>query len=569
MKPMVYIYRERWIDETPPANSSLFLSSSIRRAAKPIKIDQDVSVAGYDGHAKHPDNQRVLPASNFASEKHPINPFPRTGKSRVKHLLCAASYPSSGDVASENTVISSGYGQLSQQPYSILSNHKPHNSFPPDFVLVQPALHFRWKEPQKTEEEDPAFGIPSANNLKVKQSRYKYKVAGGATGEPGAGSYYRYKEDVKLLSDIGLQAYRFSISWSRVLPKGRGTPNRQGLQYYHKLIDELRSHDIEPFVTIFHWDVPQALEDEYGGFLSRKIVDDYVNYANLLFTEFGGKLPRWRLYKEPYKVAHNILLAHAEAVSLYKNSFQAKDKGQIGITLVSQWFEPYDNQIATHEAQKRALEFNLGWFLDPLKFGNYPFSMRSLVRDRLPIFTEEESNKLKDSFDFIGLNYYTSAYVKDRPYNYTDEPTTCYDDPQIDITPLRGGVPIGPHERDSWVYVYPKGLKKLLLYIKEKYNNPSIYITENGVLEYNKDHHFMPEATQGANPIPSTPIDDIFRMEYHSSHLHELEDALSSRADVKDTSFGRCWTASNGFLATLADLASLTSTTPPTPITRT
>ncbi|KAG0476515.1 hypothetical protein HPP92_013356 [Vanilla planifolia] len=399
------------------------------------------------------------------------------------------------------------------------------------------------------------------------------KVAGGATGEPGAGSYYRYKEDVKLLSDIGLQAYRFSISWSRVLPKGRGTPNRQGLQYYHKLIDELRSHNIEPFVTIFHWDVPQALEDEYGGFLSRKIVDDYVNYANLLFTEFGGKVKHWitmneplmfatlgygtgmfapghctpdLVYggvgyscpagdsiREPYKVAHNILLAHAEAVSLYKNSFQAKDKGQIGITLVSQWFEPYDNQIATHEAQKRALEFNLGWFLDPLKFGNYPFSMRSLVRDRLPIFTEEESNKLKDSFDFIGLNYYTSAYVKDRPYNYTDEPTTCYDDPQIDITPLRGGVPIGPHERDSWVYVYPKGLKKLLLYIKERYNNPSIYITENGVLEYNKDHHFTPEATQGANPIPSTPIDDIFRMEYHSSHLHELEDALSSRADVK------------------------------------
>ncbi|KAG0478185.1 hypothetical protein HPP92_012904 [Vanilla planifolia] len=219
--------------------------------------------------------------------------------------------------------------RVAQQPYSILSNHKPHNSFPPDFVFGAASSAFQVEGATK----DGGRG-PSIWDTFCEQS--KDKVAGGATGEPGAGSYYRYKEDVKLLSDIGLQAYRFSISWSRVLP------------------------NIEPFVTIFHWDVPQALEDEYGGFLSRKIMDDYVNYANLLFTEFGGKVKHWitmneplmfatlgyrtgclppghctpdLVYsgvgyspagdsiREPYKVAHNILLAHAEAVSLYKNSF--------------------------------------------------------------------------------------------------------------------------------------------------------------------------------------------------------------------------------------------------------
>ena len=156
-----------------------------------------------------------------------------------------------------------------------------------------------------------------------------------------------------------------------------------------------------------------------------------------------------------------------------------------------------------------------------MTFGDYPFSMRALVGDRLPKFTPEESLKLIDSFDFIGLNYYTSRYAKHVPYNYNDKLETSDDDPHVKILVKRAGVPIGPAEPQSWVNVYPKGLKKLLLHIKKRYNNPPIYITENGVFESTNDKS------------KSTPTDDIYRSEYHTSHLHELEHALSNNVDVK------------------------------------
>ncbi|XP_020588433.1 beta-glucosidase 24-like [Phalaenopsis equestris] len=433
-------------------------------------------------------------------------------------------------------------------------DHKPHNIFPPDFVFGAASSAFQVEGATKAGGRGPSIW----DTFCEKSSG---KIVDKSTGDPGAGSYYRYKEDVQLLVDIGLQAYRFSISWPRVLPKGRGLPNQEGLKYYHNLIDELKLHGIEPYVTLFHWDVPQALEDEYGGFLSRRIVDDYKQYVNLCFEEFGHKVKHWitlnepRMFasmgygygmfapghctpdleipgfgplncpvgdslREPYKVAHNLLLAHAEAVDLYRTHYQAKQRGKVGITVNSHWYEPYDESPLNKEAQQRVLDFNVGWFLDPVKFGNYPFSMRALVGDRLPIFTDEESAKLRESYDFIGVNYYTSRYVKDKSYNYTIKPQTCIDDAQADTPTERAGVPIGPAEPKSWVNVYPKGLKKLLLHIKRRYNNPAIYITENGVLAYNDD---------GVN----IPTEDIFRTEFLTSHLHELEDALSSRANVK------------------------------------
>ncbi|CAN0902046.1 Beta-glucosidase 24 [Linum grandiflorum] len=274
------------------------------------------------------------------------------------------------------------------------------------------------------------------------------KISDGTSGDVAIDEYHRYKEDVQLMKDMGLDAFRFSISWSRILPNGKvsGGVNKAGVTYYNNLINELLSNGIKPFVTLFHWDLPQHLEDEYEGFLSPKIVSDFGAYADVCFKLFGDRVKNWitlnepltftqfgyatgdlapgRCSKsinnnctkgdsstEPYLVTHNQLLAHAAAVKVYREKYQAKQKGIIGITLVSSWFVPYSKSKHDLKARQRALDFMYGWFMDPLTKGEYPKSMKSLVGNRLPKFSKEESELVKGSFDFLGLNYYTSSYA--------------------------------------------------------------------------------------------------------------------------------------------------------------
>lgn len=391
------------------------------------------------------------------------------------------------------------------------------------------------------------------------------KIADKSNGDPGAGSYYYYKRDVQLLKELGVNVYRFSISWSRILPTGRGEPNPEAIQYYKNLIHELKENGIKPCVTIFHWDAPEALDKEYGSFLSDKIVEDYKHFADVCFKEFGDEVKLWitlnepltycnggyslgvfapgrctpggftvdgREYvcpagdslTEPYIVGHNLLKAHAEVVKHYRDNYKAKQHGKIGITLVSNWFVPYTDSPLNKEAQKRALEFNLGWFMDPVKFGDYPFSMKSLVRDRLPQFSKEESEKLRNSYDFIGLNYYTSLYAKTKGFQLDYQPTVYSDDMRVDTPDNKNGVPIGYVQNQSWVYVYPKGLKDLLLYMKERYNNPEVYITENGVMQVDNKDPLLAKNHE---------LNDTYREQYQSIHLHELVEAMRQGVKLK------------------------------------
>ncbi|KAK3031396.1 hypothetical protein RJ639_037394, partial [Escallonia herrerae] len=285
-------------------------------------------------------------------------------------------------------------------------------------------------------------------------------------------------EDVQILKKIGLKAFRFSISWSRVLPIFRwkaGWRRERGRSQilYNDLIDELHANasflstkevflkGIEPFVTLFHWDVPQALEDKYGGFLSPNIIAHFRDYAELCFWKFGDRVKHWLTFNEPsilrnapgrggtspehikgplrhhqcsvwheslrqfhnseateigdpgvepYKVSHNQLLAHAFAVKLYKENFQ------IGIVLTSARVEPLEEGNPKDiNARQRALDFTLGWFIGPLTNGEYPSSMTTRVGNRLPRFATTDINVLKGSFDFIGINYYTGEYATDAP----------------------------------------------------------------------------------------------------------------------------------------------------------
>ncbi|XP_014496953.2 beta-glucosidase 12-like [Vigna radiata var. radiata] len=390
--------------------------------------------------------------------------------------------------------------------------------------------------------------------------KYPEKINDRSNGDVAVDEYHRYKEDVKIMTDMNLDAYRFSISWSRILPNGKvgvneEGVNQEGIDYYNKLIDHLLANRIEPYVTLFHWDFPQALEEEYGGFLNPRVVDDFRNYADICFKYFGNRVKRWITLNEPwaysregysignfapgrcsdtidstclggdsgtepYIVTHHLLLAHAAAVDLYRNAYKDQD-GDIGITLISRWFEPYSNTEADKKAAQRAQDFFFGWYMDPLTSGKYPESMRSLVGRRLPEFTEEQSRLLAGSFDFVGLNYYTTNFAADQPASNLNP--SYETDANVNYLTERNGIPVGTPTASNWLFVCPKGFKDMLLYVKEKYNNPLIYITENGRgNDLNDEGQTLEEA-----------LLDIYRIDYYYRHLYYLRSAMSEGVKVK------------------------------------
>ncbi|XP_061367284.1 cyanogenic beta-glucosidase-like isoform X2 [Gastrolobium bilobum] len=388
--------------------------------------------------------------------------------------------------------------------------------------------------------------------------KYPDKIEDRSNGDVAIDEYHHYKEDVGIMKDMNVDAYRFSISWSRILPKGKlsGGINQEGVKYYNNLINELLANGLQPFVTLFHWDLPQTLEDEYGGFLSPRIVNDFRDYAELCFKEFGDRVKHWITLnepwsysmggyatgmlapgrcsqwlnlnctggdsgKEPYLVSHYQLLAHAAAVQLYKKKYQASQKGVIGITLVSHWFVPFSNNELDQNAAARAVDFMFGWFMGPLTTGNYPQSMRSRVGSRLPKFSKKQAKLLNGSFDFLGLNYYTTNYAANAPQLSNARPNYLTDS-LVNLTTERNGNPIGPRAASKWLYVYPKGIRELLLYTKEKYNNPLIYITENGIDEFNDPTLSLQEA-----------LIDTFRIDYYYRHLFYLQSAIRDGVNVK------------------------------------
>ncbi|OAY44735.1 beta-glucosidase 16 isoform X3 [Manihot esculenta] len=375
--------------------------------------------------------------------------------------------------------------------------------------------------------EDQAYGIPSLRNT---------------------------PEDVATMKSLGFDAYRFSISWSRLLPRGHliGGVNQKGIDYYNNLINELLANGIQPFVTLYHWDLPQVLEDEYGGLLSSKLVDDFRDYAELCFSKFGDRVKHWVTFNEPltvatdgytngkkapgrcsnwlpfnctggdsstepYLAAHNQLLAHAAAVKVYRDKYQISQMGQIGITINSEWLLPMTDSISDLNAVARAISFEYDWFMEPLKSGSYPADMVAYVGKRLPQFSEDESLLVKGSFDFIGVNYYTSKYATNVPCK--TENLSYSTDSCVMRTPDRNGIPIGPRSGSEWLYVYPRGIHDLLLYTKNKFNDPVIYITENGVSELDDTDRIM--------------LEDDLRVDYFNNHLAFIKKAIMKGVKVK------------------------------------
>uniref|UniRef100_A0A0D3G6Q9 Uncharacterized protein n=1 Tax=Oryza barthii TaxID=65489 RepID=A0A0D3G6Q9_9ORYZ len=354
------------------------------------------------------------------------------------------------------------------------------------------------------------------------------KMPDKSTGDMGAGGYHKYKEDVKLVSDTSLEAYRFSISWSRLIPRGRGPVNPKGLEYYNSLIDELVERGIEIHVTLYHLDFPQILEDEYHGWLSPRVIDDFTAYADVCFREFGDRVRHWTTMDEPnvlsiaaydsgafppcrcsppfganctagnstvepYVVAHNSILAHASVTRLYRDKYQATQKGFVGMNIYSFWNYPFSSSSADIAATQRALDFMVGWILDPLVYGDYPEIMKKKAGSRIPSFTEEQSELIRGSADFIGINHYTSVYISDASNGETVGPRDYSADMAATFRISRNDTPSGQFvptrlPRD------PKGLQCMLEYLRDTYQG----IPVSGI-SVRTTIHSMTQIENGAN----------------------------------------------------------------------
>ncbi|CAG9765665.1 unnamed protein product [Ceutorhynchus assimilis] len=319
-------------------------------------------------------------------------------------------------------------------------------------------------------------------------------------GDVACDSYHKWQEDVANAKALGLDFYRFSISWPRILPNGTlNNINQEGIDYYLNLIQALKAENIEPMVTIYHWDMPQHIY-ELGGFLNPQFVDYFEDFSRLVYKLYGSYIKYWLTFNEPslicqggygmgimapglllngdgiYQCGYVLLKAHARAYRVYDEEFRAQYNGQVGLVVNFQWAEPASNSTLDLEAQERYTEFELGFWVNPIYLGNWPqvmidrISNRSklegLSRSRLPSFTQEEIEYINGTHDFFAINTYGVYQVK-----YAPEPAISYPSYTFDL-----GVDIV----NDTTYYNPKGVRDMVNYISQKYQPNGIIITENG-----------------------------------------------------------------------------------------
>lgn len=368
------------------------------------------------------------------------------------------------------------------------------------------------------------------------------KVSNGDSGLVACDHYHRFEEDIQLMAQMGVKAYRFSISWSRILPNGtRDSINQAGVDFYNSLIDCCLKHGIEPWATLYHWDLPQHLEEAEGGWLSDSISDRFADYTQVCFSAFGDRVKRWitineawvvailgygqgvfapghNSTSEPYIAGHNLLLAHAKAVKVYRTQFQAEQGGLIGITNNCDWREPLSDSAQDRAAAQRALEFFLGWFADPIYLGDYPECMKVGVGDRLPLITDEQRNLIQGSSDFFGLNHYTTMYAAEANGDAREQSVYgnggLNEDQGLDLS-----VDDSWQTTDMQWAVVPWGCRKLLHWIADRYDNPDIYITENGCA-------YDDELVGGE-------VNDTRRVDFYESYLEECANAIDGGVNLK------------------------------------
>lgn len=406
--------------------------------------------------------------------------------------------------------------------------------------------HFLWGAATAAYQVEGGFDAdgkgPSIWDIFAHQPGATYQ---GTNGDVAVDHYHRFREDVALMAEMGMQSYRFSISWPRLLPKGRGEVNEAGVAFYSELIDALLEHNIEPMITLYHWDLPQALQDE-GGWEMRSTAEAFVEYARLCYERYGSRVKLWATFNETIvfighgyvtgshppaekdparaiQACHHVFVAHALAVKAFRES---GIKGQIGFVNVLQPHTPLTDSPEDKAAAALADGIYTHWLYDPVLKGEYPAELISQTQALwgVPRFAPGDDSLLKENIgDFIGLNYYRRETVvanneeTQLKANHSGERNSGH---EFGFKGLFKFVrnPNGVYTDWDWE-IWPQGLTDGIMQIKARYGDVPIYITENGL---------------GAkDPIIDGEIVDDARIDYLRMHVDAMEEAMRQGADVR------------------------------------
>jgi beta-glucosidase len=345
-------------------------------------------------------------------------------------------------------------------------------------------------------------------------------IANGATGDIACDHYHRWRDDLRLLSELGVNAYRFSVAWPRILPEGTGTVNSAGLDFYDRLVDALLEADITPWVTLYHWDLPQALEDR-GGWPNRATAEAFAAYADLVARRLGDRVRHWITLNEPscssllgyfwgihapgrrslrdaLRAAHTLLLGHGLAVAALRASVPA---AQIGIAQLVIPAYPASDRPADLAAAHRFDGVHNRWFLDPIFGRDYPGDMRAWYRHDVPLVPPSDFDRIAAPLDFLGVNHYFPVYVAD--------------DPTEPLLRLRQVVPPGAELTAMEWIVQPAAFFDLLLRLQREYAPAALVVTENG-------------AAYADPPPQAGRVSDPARVRYLAQYLAEAARAVAT-----------------------------------------
>ncbi len=390
-------------------------------------------------------------------------------------------------------------------------------SFPDDFLWGAATAAYQIEGAVQEDGRDPSIWDTFSHT--------PGKTLHGDTGDLACDHYHHWETDVRLMQELGCQAYRFSVAWPRVLPQGTGQPNIRGLDFYDRLVDALLAANITPFVTLYHWDLPQALQDK-GGWAHRDTVVAFVEYADAVAARLGDRVTHWITHNEPWCVGflghylgehapgiqdlrtalqaiHHVLLSHGRAVPVLRS---ARSGAQVGITLNLSPAYAASDSPEDAAAATRFDGFMNRWFLDPLYGRGYPEDMMALYSAILPEIGSHDLDIIATPTDFLGVNYYFPTIVRAA---------------SLDVNPL-GIAPRSAQEAAAagkeitamgWE-VDAEGLTHLLVRLQHDYMPKSMYITENGAA-------FDDQVLDGA-------VHDPRRIAYLQSHFNAAHQALVS-----------------------------------------
>lgn len=390
------------------------------------------------------------------------------------------------------------------------------NEFPPDFLWGCTTVAYQV--------EGAPFEDGKGESIWDRFTHTPGKIKNGDTGDVACDHYHRYQQDVELMAELGLRGYRFSISWPRVLPQGYGQVNQPGLDFYDRLTDALLNKQITPFATLYHWDLPQALEDK-GGWPNRDTASAFGEYAEVLYDHLGDRLQNWITINEPVCVAelgylqgihapgrrslrdclaaaHTVHLAHGQAVQAFRESGR---EGQIGITINVSPIHPASDREEDLRAAELYDAWLNRWYLDPIFRGEYPQAVLEIVGDELPEIESGDFDLINQPLDFLGLNYYFRMVASHAP-----------GEGHLEVRAEHG-----PGEKTAFGWeVYPEGYLETMARMHQEYGVEKLYLTENG-------------AAYDDEVSPDGQVHDPKRIEYLQQHLAQVLRALEAGVPVK------------------------------------